>query len=178
MSTITTERLILRPFTETDADKMFKSWTWDERVSRYCRWHPHKSVEETQVLLNHYLQKAKNGFDFRWGIELKSDRSLIGIIDVVDFSHDNRIVNVGYNLAFEHWHKGYATEALKSVIKHLFNNGVEKIIAEHHIDNPASGRVMEKCDMRFIKLSKTQAKFDSDTLCDVKVYEIIKTVEE
>ena len=67
---------------------------------------------------------------------------------------------------------GYASEAPGGVINNLFNNGVDRIIAKHHIDNPASGRVMEKCDMRFVGLSKNQAKFGSDEECDVKCYEL------
>lgn len=37
MSIIKTERLLLRPLIDTDATEMFKNWTWDERVSKYCR---------------------------------------------------------------------------------------------------------------------------------------------
>ncbi len=37
MNVIETERLLLRPLTDNDAAEMFKSWTWDERVARYCR---------------------------------------------------------------------------------------------------------------------------------------------
>lgn len=66
------------------------------------------------------------------------------------------------------------TEALKAVIDELFSSGIEKVIADHHIDNLASGRVMEKCGMKFTHFSKAKAKFGSDELCDVKCYEINK----
>lgn len=174
MSIIKTDRLILRPLTDNDADEMFENWTWDERVSRYCRWHPHKSVEETKQLLKMYKGQAESGFDYRWGIELKNDSTLIGIIDVVNLSEDKLTATVGYNLAYYYWNKGYATEALNAVIVNLFENGVKRIIAEHHMDNNASGRVMEKCGMKFTHFSKTQAKFGSDETCDIKCYEINK----
>lgn len=174
MSVIETERLLLRPLTDNDAAEMFKNWTCDERVARYCRWHPHKDIQGTKQLLKMYQNQAENGFDFRWGIELKSNRELIGIIDVVNLSSDKKTAEIGYNLAYDYWNNGYATEALSEVINYLFENDVDRIIGKHHIDNPASGRVMEKCGMRFVGLSKTQAKFGSDEQCDVKSYELCK----
>lgn len=58
MSKITTKRLILRHFCVGDAEAMFKNWTYDERVARYCRWYPHKSIEETKRLLDMYIEKS------------------------------------------------------------------------------------------------------------------------
>lgn len=172
MSVIDTERLLLRPFTDNDAEEMFKNWTWDERVSRYCRWHPHGSIQETKELLKMYKSQTEKGFDYRWGITLRDGNDLIGVIDVIDLSEDKKTAEIGYNLAYDYWNNGYATEALGGVINNLFNNGVDRIIGKHHIDNPDSGRVMEKCNMRFTGLSKTQAKFGSDEECDVKCYEL------
>jgi len=176
MSIIKTERLFLRPLIDKDAAEMFKNWTWDERVAKYCRWYPHKSIEETKQLLKMYIRQAENGFDYRWGIILKDSNNLIGIIDVVDLSEDKKTAEVGYVLAYDYWNNGYLTEALKAVITELFNDGVETVIADHHVENIASGRVMEKCGMKFTHFSKAKAKFGSDELCDVKCYEIKKGI--
>ncbi|MBQ9947801.1 MAG: hypothetical protein IJO91_05375 [Oscillospiraceae bacterium] len=46
MSSLQTERLILRPFKETDAPAMYQNWTYDERVARYCCWYSRKSIEK------------------------------------------------------------------------------------------------------------------------------------
>ena len=56
----------------------------------------------------------------------------------------------------------------------VFDDGIETIKAEHHIDNIASGRVMEKCGMNFTHNDKAQRKFGSAETCDVKCYEIRK----
>lgn len=176
MSIIKTERLLLRPLNETDAAEMFKNWTWDERVARYCRWHPHKSIEETKQLLKMYKRQTEKGFDYRWGITLRDGNDLIGVIDVIDLSEDKKTAEVGYVLTYDYWNNGYLTESLKAVINELFNNGVERILADHHVENIASGRVMEKCGMKFTHFSKAKAKFGSDELCDVKCYEIKKGI--
>ena len=99
---------------------------------------------------------------------------LIGVIDVIDLSEDKKTAEVGYVLTYDYWNNGYLTESLKAVINELFNNGVERILADHHVENIASGRVMEKCGMKCTHFSKAKAKFGSDELCDVKCYEIKK----
>lgn len=156
MSILKTERLNLRPLGKNDAEAMYKNWTYDERVARYCRWNPHRSMEATEQLLKMYLDQAASGFEYRWGIELKETGELIGCIDVVKISEDSKIATVGYVLSCDYWNKGYATEALTAVIQELFNDGFEVVNAEHHIDNIASGKVMEKCGMKYTCNGKAQ----------------------
>ncbi len=174
MSILTTERLILRPFCETDAEMMYRNWTTDERVARYCRWYPHENIDVTKSLLKMYLDSINEGFEFNWAISLKETGEVIGAIDVVDISEDGKVAEIGYVLSHKHWNKGIATEAFRCVLEELFNNGIEKIVAKHHVDNTASGRVMEKCGLHFIGYDKEREKFGSDKMCDVKCYEITK----
>ncbi|MEE1153750.1 MAG: GNAT family N-acetyltransferase [Acutalibacteraceae bacterium] len=162
MSTLYTNRLVLRPFKEEDAQAVYKNWTYDERVAKYCRWYPHKSVEDTVG----YLKMCCINAEYCWAITLKENDEPIGAIDLVD---DNEI---GYVLAYDYWGKGIVTEAVKAVIEELFNCGFEKISACHAIDNPASGKVMEKCGMTYVRNRMALKKFGSDELCEVKYYEI------
>lgn len=172
MSVISTRRLTLRPFERTDAEAVFSGWASDERAARYCRWYPHEDISVTHELLDMYIGQAEKGFDYRWAIVLSETGELIGCIDVVKMSEDRKTAEIGYVLSPSHWCNGYATEALKTVIRILFRCGFTKITARHHIDNPASGRVMEKCGMHFTGTSTTQEKIGSDKLCEVKCYEI------
>ncbi len=174
MSILKTNRLLLRPLNLDDAEIIFKNWTFDERVAKYCRLYPHKSIYETKQLLEMYLEQAERGFDYRWGIVLQETNELIGCIDVVDLSDNNKTATVGYVLSHKYWNNGISTEALSAVITKLFDDGIETIKAEHHIDNIASGRVMEKCSMKYTHSDKAQRKFGSVETCNVKCYEIQK----
>lgn len=78
MNTLHTEHLILRPFREGDAKAMFRNWTQDERVARYCRWYPHKDISETEWFLKHCCLNA----EYNWAITLKGKDEPIGGIDV------------------------------------------------------------------------------------------------
>ena len=67
------------------------------------------------------------------------------------------------------------TEAVKAVISELFRCGFERIGACYRTDNPASGRVMEKSGMVYIRTCMAQKKFGSDEQCEVKCYEISRS---
>jgi RimJ/RimL family protein N-acetyltransferase len=55
-------------------------------------------------------------------------------------------VEVGYWIGKPYWNKGLCTEALRAMIDYCFKRrGFKNIWADYFVDNPASGRVMEKC---------------------------------
>lgn len=165
MNTLYTNRLILRPFRISDAQAVYKNWTYDERVARYCRWYPHKNISETKEYL-----KACVDAEYCWAITLKDRDEPIGCIDMVGINSVG-VPEIGYVLMYEHWGRGIMTEAVNAVIAELFRNGFDKIGACHNIDNPASGRVMEKCGMVYVRNGKAQKKFGSDEQVEVKCYE-------
>lgn len=166
MNIIHTERLILRPFHENDAKAMYNNWTWDDRVAKYCRWYPHENIEETEA----YLKMCLNA-EYSWAITLKKKDEPIGCIDVVGISPDG-VPEIGYVLMYDKWGKGIMTEAVEGVIKELFKCGFQKVSACHHVDNPASGKVMQKCGMSYTRTCMAQKKFGSDEQCEVAYYEI------
>ena len=168
MNTLYTDRLILRPFKKDDSAAMFKNWTYDERVAKYCRWYPHQSIEETEEFL-----KMCIGKEYCWAITLKDNDEPIGSIDLVGMNSAG-VNEIGYLLMYEYWGKGVMTEAVKAVIDELFRNGFEKIGACHMTENPASGRVMQKCGMTYIGNMMYQKKFGSDEQCEVSYYEICR----
>ncbi|MBQ3887766.1 MAG: GNAT family N-acetyltransferase [Clostridia bacterium] len=174
MGTLITDRMVLRPFREEDAESMFRNWTSDEEVARYCRWYRHKNLKSTEYLLHLYLKEAADGFAYRWCITEKGQDDSIGCVDVVDIRDHRHTAILGYVIARRFWGQGYMTEAVKTVIQELFRCGFRKVIGRHHIDNPASGRVMEKCGMHFVGYEQEIHKIGSQELCDVKVYEITK----
>lgn len=169
MSTLLhTDRLTLRPFREGDAQAMYKNWTYDERVARYCRWYPHKSIEETEAYLKICLEA-----EYSWAITLKGNDEPIGCIDLVG-KNSVGVPEIGYVLAYDYWRNGIMTEAVKAVLDELFRCGFGKVGACHRVDNPASGRVMEKCGMTYVRNCMVPKKFGSDEQCEVKCYEIIR----
>ena len=59
---------------------------------------------------------------------------------------------ISYSIAKLYRNKGYATEALYSVLRYLIKNvGYNIVEGGCLFDNPASGKVMEKAGMKYIK---------------------------
>ena len=169
MNTLYTKRLVLRPFRENDAEVMYKNRTSDERVARYCRWCAHKDISETREYLKMCLSAQ-----YCWAITLKGRDEPIGAADVVGVNSAG-VTEIGYVLSHEHWGKGLMTEAVKAVTDELFRLGFDRIGACHDVNNPASGRVMEKCGMKYVRRDMAQRKFGSDETTEVLVYELEKT---
>lgn len=140
--TLYNDTLLLRHLRMNDAEQMFINWASKTEVSKYVIWDSHKSVEDTMEILDKWIG-SYNSTKKIWGIEY--ERNLVGTISVV--SEIENSCEVGYVIAPEYWNKGIATYALIEVIEYLKTLGYHSVFAEYFIDNPASGRVMEKVGM-------------------------------
>lgn len=141
-----TQRLTLRPFREDDAEAMFENWASDPEVTKFLTWTPHKNVEETRSLLKLWEEEGKRTDVYHWAIELNGE--LIGDVNIMAVNEKNERGVTGYCLAKKHWGKGIMTEAYAEVLRFLFEEvGFHRIESSHAVQNPASGRVMEKCGL-------------------------------
>ncbi|MFT3952481.1 MAG: GNAT family N-acetyltransferase [Oscillospiraceae bacterium] len=145
--TIATERLLLRPLTEEDAPAVF-AWVGDERVSRYMVYTTYASAEQVRGWLK-YIETNTSTYNF--GFVRKSDGLLIGSGDIGrETSESGETWGFGYNLRFDCWGMGYATEAARGMMDYVHSQfGAQRFFASHAEPNTASGRVMEKCGLRF-----------------------------
>ena len=66
------------------------------------------------------------------------------LIGCAGLGRDGGEVELGYWIARDHWGRGYATEAVRAVLSVARALGHRRIVASHFLDNPASGRVLEK----------------------------------
>jgi RimJ/RimL family protein N-acetyltransferase/predicted N-acetyltransferase YhbS len=140
------DRIILRPWRDSDAETLFK-WASDPDVGPRAGWAPHKSVEESLGIIRTVFCDATN----TWAIELKETGEAIGAMGYGP-SCDCKLPAregeplAGYWVAKPYWNQGICTEALKLMIEHIRKTtDIRSLISGHFTDNPASGRVMEKC---------------------------------
>ena len=144
---IDTPRLTLRKMRMSDAPDVYR-YAKDPEVARHVLWNAHQSVWETRAYIRYLLWQYRSGLPSSWAIELKETGKVVGTIGYMSYNADNATVEVGYSLAREQWGKGLMTEALTAVISETFRAlDMHRIEAMHFTDNPASGRVMEKCGM-------------------------------
>lgn len=137
-----TERLLIRPFRENDAETFF-ACCQNPNLGNNAGWAPHKSIKESREI----LQNVFIGQEDIWAITLKDTRQLIGSIGIVpDPKRENPQVRMlGYWLDEPHWGKGYMTEAVQAVLNYGFNElQLSLITANCYPHNKRSQQVLER----------------------------------
>jgi ribosomal-protein-alanine N-acetyltransferase len=173
---IETERLILRRITLDDAEDMFYGWANDPRISEYMTWSPHADIEVTKQVISYWLKCMEEGSSpHNWCIVFKETGKAIGTIGVHEGSKRTRTGYAGYCISHAYWNKGIMTEALSAVCDYLFDEtDYNRIEAVHDIENPSSGRVMEKVGMRYEGIKRQGCMNGNGKFVDVGCYAILK----
>lgn len=136
---------MLRPWRDSDAAALYKYAT-DPEVGPRAGWPPHQSEDESLEIIRTVFNN-----DTTWAIVLKETGEAIGSMGYGSSCECKLPARpdeptVGYWVGKPYWNKGICTEALALLIEHIRRTtDIKSLISGHFIDNPASGRVMEKC---------------------------------
>lgn len=167
MFAIKTERLILRKFAENDFDAMYRIFS-DVDVNKFLPWFPLKTIEDAKIFyIEQYEKEYKQETAYNYAICLKEDNLPIGYINV----SMNEGYDFGYGLSKEFWHKGIITEASNAVVEQLKKDGIPYITATHDINNPRSGKVMQKLGMKY-QYSYEEQWQPKDILVTFRMYQL------
>lgn len=169
-----TDRLILRRFTLDDAMDMYRNWAFDPEVTKFLTWKPYESPETADTILKIWNENYAQPDFYQWAIELKQIGQPIGSISVVHMNEQVASAEIGYCIGKAWWHQGITSEALERVMQFLFDEvGMNRVEARHDVNNPNSGKVMQKCGMTFEGIHR-QADWNNQGLCDVACYAVLK----
>ena len=169
-----TERLILRRFTLNDAQQAFDNWMSREKVTHYMTWQPYQNVEDVKGYIQYVIGTYEKPDAYYWAIEERNSGQVIGSISVIWLNEEVESAEVGYCLSDDFWGRGMMPEALSAVIHYLFTAvGLNRIQAGHDVNNPNSGRVMEKCGMRY-EGTLRQADRNNQGVCDTVLRAILR----
>ncbi|AYG78599.1 hypothetical protein DWB77_00707 [Streptomyces hundungensis] len=149
-----TGRLVLRGFTEADADHLL-ALDNDPDVMRFINGGRPTSREAIQTqtlprLLHDYPCFGTRGY---WAAEEKSTGLFLGWFEFRPLDdHNPAVVELGYRLNKAAWGRGYATEGSRALIHKGFTVlGVERVTANTMAVNTGSRRVMEKAGLTFLR---------------------------
>lgn len=171
--TIQTARLMLRPFVVDDAQAMYQNWANDPQVTRYLTWQPHRSPEETRQLLAVWSDAYARPDCYNWVMEWEGKP--IGNISVVRMNEKSEYAELGYCMGRAYWNRGLMTEAAKAVIDFLFAEvGVNRVGIAHAVQNPASGRVAQKCGLTYEGTLREVYKTSEGVYLDLSYYGILR----
>lgn len=156
---LTTPRLILRPWKESDLQDLY-AYASVDGVGQMAGWLPHKNMEESKEILTRFIE-GKRVF------ALEYQGKVIGSLGIEQYHEKDypeldslRGREIGYVLSKAYWGNGLMPEAVSAVIRWLFRQEqLDFIIVGHFDHNHRSRRVIEKCGFRYNKTTKYTTRY-------------------
>jgi len=148
---IETERLILRPFKQSDLHD-FNEYASVPGVGEMAGWKHHETIEKTQEILDMFIKEDKT-----FAIVFKKNNKVIGSLGVEKYGLEEKLTEfksyygreIGYVLSKDYWGKGIMHEAVGAVINYLFNDlNLDFLTCGYYDFNNQSKRVQEKCGFK------------------------------
>ena len=170
---IETERLVLRRITNDDVNEVFELRSNPETM----QYIPRPLVKTTQDALDHIAvieEKIVLNEGINWGITLKNNSKLLGMIGFYRMQPENYRAEIGYMLSPKFHEKGFITEAVKRLITFGFNelklHSIEAVIDPENI---GSEKVLQKTG--FIKEAHLkECQFYNGRFIDKVIYSLLR----
>ena len=146
-----TERLILRPWCEDDAEELYK-YASDPDVGPPAGWQPHTSVENSREIIRTMLFAPET-----YAVCLKESSKPIGSIGFhrADLAELDDEYELGYWIGKSFWGRGLIIEASREMLRYAFEDlGMNRIWCGYYDGNEKSRRVQEK--LGFVYQRKTE----------------------
>jgi len=170
---IETERLILREINTVDTEAVF-AIRGDYEVTKYNSGAAYTELDQAENLIKGIQEEYQLKSALRWGITLKAEDCVIGM---VGFNYWNRTDNrgsVGFDLARAYWRRGIMREALRSTLNFGFiNMGLHRIEADASIYNEASIGLLKSIGFQQEGIQREQY-YEDDTYHDLVLLAILE----
>lgn len=146
---LTTERLILRPYTLDDAPEL-QRLIGERDVAKTLMSVPHPYPDgAAEEFINEHFTRAGKG-EHQFAITHRKEGYLIGGTGFNQVDQEAERAEIGYWIARPYWGNGYGTEAARAMLKFVFEvMDLNRIHAAHFSNNPASGKIMRKIGMKY-----------------------------
>jgi|SRR6218665_1150559 len=139
-----TERLLLRRVTAADANVIFEIRS-DAETMKFVPRPLVTTIEEALAHIRMIDDKIDSNEGINWGITVKGNPEMIGIIGHYRIQPENYRAEIGYMIHPKFQGKGYVTEAIAKVVAYGFNemklHSIEAVIDP---ENEASEKVLQK----------------------------------
>lgn len=146
-----TPRLILRQFAPEDLQPMYENCWRYKSVTQWTSYASMDRLEDVQQKADMFTEGWLRYDDpkrYSWAIVEKTSGQVIGRMFGMHPDDRTQQVELAYELGPHWWNRGLMTEAVQAVLAFFFEQvGLNRVFAYHAAQNPASGRVLQKCGM-------------------------------
>lgn len=147
--TLETERLILRPWSDSDAEDLYE-YAKNQKVGLVAGWPVHTSVENSLEIIKSVLAVPET-----YAVCLKEDNRAIGSIGLMIGEKSNLEIaddeaEIGYWIGVPFWGQGLIAEAVRELMRYAFEDlNMKKVWCGYFDGNEKSKRVQEKCGFQY-----------------------------
>lgn len=150
LAIIETERLILTPVCQSDAEQLQQLWA-QPLVRQYLCDGLILPLSQIQEMIAHSIAAFSENRYGLWMAKLKNQAAIIGFSGYWPFFEPPEVQLI-YGLAPEHWGQGLATEMARALLTYGFETYQMSVIrASANLPNAASVAVMKRLGMTFEK---------------------------
>lgn len=164
------ERIYLRPLEPARDNHLYSTWMNDAETRRYFSIYPTSDTHGKERLEQLY----KDGKHIIFGVALKSDNQLIGLVGLKDINNLNQSAEF-YNIVDRrYWGHGYGTECTKLMFHYGFMElNLNRIQTQDMEENVGGQRADEKAGMHY-EGTLRQVIFRFGKYHDVRVYSLLR----
>lgn len=145
--TIETKKLLMRQFTDSDIDNVFKGLS-DPDVIKYYGI-SYQTLESTEEQMRFFSDLEKNGTGIWWAICSLDNEIFYGAGGLNNLSKENKKAEIGFWLLTNFWRKGIMTEVIPLICNFAFENlGLHRIEGFVDSENINCKKAMTKLDFQ------------------------------
>ena len=139
-----TQRLTLRSWRQEDLEDLY-AFASQDGVGQMCGWRPHTTLQESQAMLDGLIAN-------RIAFALEREGKAIGTLGIPRYNEEAfpqfdalRCRELSFILSRDYWGQGLMPEAVREVIRYLFEDvRLDVIFCGHFVFNQRSAHLQEK----------------------------------
>lgn len=164
-----TERLVLRKMKASDAASMFTIWS-DPEVTKFMNINSFTDESQAVDMIEMLDKLSRENRAIRYSIIELESNEIIGSCGYNSFDFKNAKAEIGYDISKAFWGKGYAPEAILSLMDYAFSTlEFNRIEAKVELENINSIKVLQKLNFTFEGTMRMCEK-SNEKFIDLSIY--------
>jgi ribosomal-protein-alanine N-acetyltransferase len=138
-----TERLTLAPVIQANAPAIYLMMS-DPQVMAHWDVEPIEDPDVVEAFVASQVREVEEGAGWYWSMRLTADDSILGVCDLSDVDWRHHRAEIGFMMGRDAWGKGYAWEAMTSVLAFAAGQGLKRLTARTHVGNIRSDSLLTR----------------------------------
>jgi ribosomal-protein-alanine N-acetyltransferase len=142
-----TERLRLQPLEAADVDHVFPLMV-DPEVMAYWDVPEIEDPDRVAEIVHDQVAAMRHGQAVYWGMRTLTDGAFVGCCDLAAIDRGHKRGEIGFLLGRQAWERGYALEAMQTIVAYAATSGLRKLTSRTHLGNRRSELLLEALGFR------------------------------